>query len=224
MIVKKKNISSQVKSIRQVVYDTLKELILTGAVSPGEHLREREIAANFSVSTTPVKEALRRLEQEGLVMTKPRRGTYVSSRISDFMEEVSWARSALEGVAARLAAIKISDAEIEELRAQLEEMQRYTREGNAEKLVELNERFHLRIRDIAKNDYVEQQISAVRDFDRVVRKQALSNPEELERAYREHRFIFERIAERDPDGAEEAMRSHIRRTAGFVKTMKGSDR
>ncbi|MDF2962093.1 MAG: hypothetical protein K0S39_3828 [Paenibacillus sp.] len=210
------DISSQVLSIREVVYENLKEAILTGNIAQGSHLKERDIAQNFGVSTTPVKEALRRLDQEGLVFTKPRVGTFVSNKIMSSIEEISWAKSALEGVAARLAAIKISDEEIEIMREHMAKINKATQEDNSELLFELNEAFHNMILDIAQNDYIVQQISAVRAYDRVVRKQALSDTQELDRAYHEHYLVFEKIMQRDPDGAEEAMRNHIRRTASFV--------
>lgn len=214
------DISSQVLSIRDMVYDTLKEAILTGQIEQGAHLKERDIAENFGVSTTPVKEALRRLDQEGLVITKPRVGTYVSNRIMSSIEEISWARSALEGVAARLAAIKITDRECETLQAHMEKIHEATLDNNGEVIYQLNEAFHQMILEIASNDYIVQQIGAVRAFDRAVRKQALSNHQEFERAYQEHKLICGKITSKDPDGAEEAMRSHIRRTASYVTQSK----
>ncbi|TDF98829.1 GntR family transcriptional regulator [Paenibacillus piri] len=210
------DISSQVLSIREMVYETLKEAILTGNIAQGAHLKERDIAENFGVSTTPVKEALRRLDQEGLVITKPRIGTFVSTNIMSSVEEITWAKSALEGVAARLAAIKITDGEIETLRQHIEKIEKATEADDSALLYELNPAFHAMILSIAKNDYIVQQIAAVRAFDKVVRKQALSDIEELDRAYKEHYSIFEKISQRDPDGAEDAMRTHIRRTANFV--------
>ncbi|MEI7026614.1 GntR family transcriptional regulator [Paenibacillus sp. y28] len=210
------DISAQVVSIREKVYETLKEAILNGSLPQGAHLKERDIAHNFGISTTPVKEALRRLDQEGLVLTKPRIGTFVSSNIMRSVEEISWARSALEGVAARLAAIKITDEECRRLEAQIGRMEQATAAGNGELLYELNEAFHRFILTVSQNDYIVQQIHAVRAFDKAVRKQALSDREELERAIGEHRLIYECIIRRDPDAAEQAMVRHIRRTASFV--------
>jgi DNA-binding GntR family transcriptional regulator len=214
------DISSQVLSIREMVYEALKEAILTGSIAQGSHLKERDIAQNFGVSTTPVKEALRRLDQEGLVITKPRIGTFVSSNIMSSIEEISWAKSALEGVAARLAAIKASDREIEALQEHMAKIEQATKSDDGALLYELNESFHTMILNIARNDYLTQQIAAVRTYDKAVRKQALSDTKELGRAYKEHYLVFEKIKLRDPDGAEEAMRSHIRRTASFVMTQK----
>lgn len=210
-------ISSQTRSVRGILYETLKEDILSEQYEAGFHLRERELAKTFGVSTTPLKEALRRLEQEGLVYTVPRKGTFVSKSIMSSVEEINWARSSLEGVAARLAAMKITEEELEKLEAVIEKMAIYTEEKNSEELIKLNLIYHQLIRKAAKNDYIDQQIEAVRSFDRYTRKKALAYTEEIERAYLDHYRIFEKIKAHDLDGAEEAMRSHIRRTASFIK-------
>lgn len=211
------DIASQTRSIRDVIYERLKDAILSEQYKPGHHLKERDLAKQFGISTTPLKEALRRLEQEGLVTTSARRGTFVSGDIMNSVEEINWARSALEGVAARLAALKISDEEIEQLTAVIDKMRAYTEAKDAAQLIVLNEHFHKLIRMCAKNNYIFQQIEAIRSFDRSFRKKALSHKDELERGFQEHYEIYRNIIARDADGAEKAMISHIRRTIVFVK-------
>jgi DNA-binding GntR family transcriptional regulator len=208
------------KSIRDVVYERLKDAILSEQFKPGHHLKERELAKLYGISTTPLKEALRRLEQEGLVTTSARRGTFVSTDIMNSIEEINWARSALEGVAARLAALKISDAEIGQLTEVIEQMRGFTEQKNVEQLLILNGDFHKLIRTFAKNNYIVQQIEAIHSFDRSFRQKALSHEEELERGFQEHVNIYRNICARDADGAEQAMISHIRRTIVFVKNSK----
>lgn len=210
-------ISSQTRSVRDILYETLKEEILSHQYEAGFHLRERELANKFGVSTTPLKEALRRLEQEGLVYTIARKGTFVSNSIMSSIEEINWARSSLEGVAARLAALKNTEKDMRQLEVIIGKMAVYTEEKNSEELIKLNLIFHQLIGEIAKNDYIAQQIEAVRSFDRYIRKKALAYTDEIERAFQDHRVIFEKIKARDLDGAEEAMRKHIRRTISFVK-------
>lgn len=207
----------QTKSIRDVVYERLKDAIISGQYKPGHHLKERELAKLYGISTTPLKEALRRLEQEGLVTTSARRGTFVSSDIMNSVEEINWARSALEGVAARLAALKISDDEISQLGAVVDQMKLFTEQKNVEQLLSLNADFHKRIRTYAKNNYIYQQIEAIHSFDRSFRRQALSHEDELERGFLEHVQIYRQICARNADEAEHAMISHIRRTIMFVK-------
>jgi DNA-binding GntR family transcriptional regulator len=212
-----KSIHQQTRSVRDVVYEALKERILSEKYPPKMQLKERELSEQFGVSTTPIKEALRKLELEGLVVTRPRKGTFVSSQIMNSVEEITFARSALEGVAARLAASKITERDLLQLQNVVEQMKVYTMEKNSEGLIESNKVFHELIIKAAKNDYIEMQISAVKDFANVVREYALADVDELARAFEEHHVIYEKISAKDPDGAEEAMRNHIRRTLRFIK-------
>jgi DNA-binding GntR family transcriptional regulator len=211
------NIAQQTRSVRDVVYEKMKEAILMEQYKPGFRLNERELARQFRISTTPLKEAFRLLEQEGLVVTRPRVGTYVSADIMTSIEEIHMVRAALEGVAVRLAATKITDAEIGELGLALQQMEKYTKEKNAEKLVGANDYFHKLIRAFAKNNYVSKQIEAIRSFDLSFRRKALSHVEEFDRAFAEHREIYLQIAAKDPAAAEKAMQVHIHRTTMFVK-------
>ncbi|WP_237163197.1 GntR family transcriptional regulator [Paenibacillus sp. BIHB 4019] len=216
------DIALQTRSIRDVIYEKLKEAILSEQYKAGHHLKERELAKQFGISTTPLKEALRRLEQEGLVTTSARRGTFVSSDIMNSVEEINWARSALEGVAARLAALKITDEEAGVLTDTTEQMRIYTEAKDTEQLIALNGHFHKLIRTYAKNNYIFQQIEAIHSFDRSFRKKALSHEDELERGFQEHYAIYQAIVAKDADLAEKLMIGHIRRTIEFVKESKAA--
>ncbi|EDL65585.1 GntR family transcriptional regulator [Bacillus sp. SG-1] len=209
-------ISEQSRSIRELIYEVLKEGILNGNYEPGEHLRERELATEFNVSTTPIKEALRQLGKEGLVVTKARKGTFVSNSVMSSVEEITLARAALEGVAAGLAALKRTEKELEELQSYIQRMKEYTEKKDSEKLEKINGLFHDAIRNAAKNDYISHQIESVRSFDQFIRKKALSDKEEHTRAFEEHLLIFTNIKEMNGEGAENAMRSHINRTKKFA--------
>ncbi|WP_241840510.1 GntR family transcriptional regulator [Fictibacillus sp. S7] len=213
-------IHKQTRSVRDVVYETLKNGILSEQLSPEMHLKERALSEQLGVSTTPIKEALRRLELEGLVYTRPRRGTFVSTQIMKSVEEITLARSSLEGVAARLAASKITEEQKKQLGTIIEQMEVYTMDKNSDGLRKSNEAFHHFIIKAAKNDYIEKQITSLKAFANVVRKHALANVNELDRAYEEHHLIFTKVGSNDPDGAEEAMRNHIRRTLSFCKENK----
>lgn len=216
MDVIQEKIRKQSRSVRDLIYEVLKEAILNGEYEQGHHLIERELAKEFNVSTTPIKEALRQLGKEGLVITKPRKGSFVSSSVMNSVEEITWARAALEGVAAGLAALKRTEDEIGSLQSIIKSMEKYTLEKNSEKLEEYNSIFHDLIRQAAKNDYISQQIESVRSFDQFIRKQALSDKDEHQRAFNDHLSIFNKIKEKDAEGAEDAMRNHIHRTKEFA--------
>jgi DNA-binding GntR family transcriptional regulator len=210
-------IASETRLVRDVVYEKLKEAILTQRYKPGHHLVERELAQLFNISTTPLKEAIGLLKQEGLVVTRPRVGTFVSNDIMNSLEEINLVRAALEGVAARLAAIKITESEIYKLHGTVQEMEKYTKEQDTDKIIQINAQFHMFIRTFAKNNYVSKQIEAIHSFDRHFRKIALSHMDELGRALKEHQQIYEKIAARDPEGAEASIRTHIQLTTMRVK-------
>ncbi len=210
-------IDSETRLVRDVVYEKIKEAILTERYKPGDHLVEREIASQFNISTTPLKEAIGLLKQEGLVITRPRVGTFVSNDIMNSLEEINLVRAALEGVAARLAATKITEDEIQQLRDVIKEMEVYTKKQDIEKIIDLNAHFHKLIRTFAKNNYVSKQIEAIHSYDRHFRRIALSQAGELNHALKEHKQIFEKIAARDLDKAEEAIRNHIHLTTIRVK-------
>lgn len=208
------NIKDQTRSVRDVVYEQLKKAILEGHYKPGCQLNERQLAQQFNVSTTPLKEALRHLEQEGLIETRPRIGSFVSQDIMISIEEINLVRAALEGIAARLAAMKIDEAEIEQFGKIIEEMAYYTKTKKLEKLVETNDYFHKLISIFARNNYIAKQVAATRSFDL---KKVLSDPAELELAYNDHYLIYTKIIQRDPDGAEAAIRDHINRNVEFIR-------
>src|SRR5699024_6458249 len=111
----KRKISIQTKPVREMVSDYLREAILSGEYKPGEYIIERGLADNLGISTTPVKEALRQLEYEGIVVTINRKGTMVSNNLMNSWEEINYARSAIEGVAAGLASRKCTNDEIDEV-------------------------------------------------------------------------------------------------------------
>jgi DNA-binding GntR family transcriptional regulator len=205
--------------VRDVVYQELKEAILQGKYKPGVHLKEREVAHQFRISTTPVKEALRLLQQEGLVVTRPRVGTYICNDIMNSIIEIRLARSALEGVAARLAAMKASPEEVEQLLRSVQKIEACTKARNIPAMVEACEQFDILIQRAAKNDYIAKQIESVRVFDLCSRRKIVSHLDEMDLLCEEHRRIFQKIADHDPGGAEEVTRAHVRRsTVSAVKT------
>ncbi|MFS0750415.1 GntR family transcriptional regulator [Oceanobacillus sp. 1P07AA] len=208
-----KKISMQSRSVRDLIYDYLKEAIINGEYEPGFHLRERELAKTFEVSTTPIKEAFRLLSNEGLVSTQSRKGTFVSADIMSSVEEIARVRAALEGVAARFAALKRSNEELVQLETVIKQMEKYTSENNREKLNEFNSEFHQFIRKCARNGFIFKQVESIHSYDQFIRKKALSNIEEHEKAFKEHFLIYKMIVDQDADGAERVMRDHIIRSA-----------
>ncbi|WP_235999559.1 GntR family transcriptional regulator [Qaidamihabitans albus] len=137
----------QYSSKSDIVCAMLRELIISGEIAPAEPLRQRDLAARFGVSQTPVREALRRLESEGLVVNDPHRGATVRESRSGVVEDNAQIRAALESLGARLAARAISEEQLKVLRRLNDEM-RTVPEGD-ERYAELNREFHFTIYESA---------------------------------------------------------------------------
>lgn len=212
-------LGSPVISVSDMVYESLKDAILKGRLLQGQQVNEREIAKQLNISVTPVKDALRKLEKEGLTTILPRKGTFVAEGIMNSFEEIYMVRSAFEGVAAQLAANKITDEEITLLGSHIAKMEIASNRGDVQQCILLNQEFHSIIREMSRNSYVIHQLKVIRSFEAVIQKQLLSEKDELLRAFQDHKQIYEAIARRDEEAAEAASRSHSKRTVSYVKSL-----
>ena len=198
----------QYASRSELVYKELRDAIEKGALKPGERVMEVEIAAWLKVSRTPVRDALRRLETEGVLALEPRNGLVVSSLDRQAMLELYAMREVLEGTAARLCARHASDFE----RMELEELVKREEKlrGNFEALARHNRLFHEAVHRGAHNRYLEKSLSAVNDSMWLLGKSQMLMPHRAKTAQSEHRELAAAILKRDPDAAEEAARRHVR--------------
>ena len=193
------------------VQEALREAIIAGRFAPGEKLNERQLAAELGVSTTPVKEALQRLQIDGLVRIEPRRGIYAKFDARQ-ASEMSMARAALESMIARQAANNASEKDIESLEQAVERMGEATRKGNVAKLIALNKDFHDLIQRASGCTYLVSLQEGLHIYERLTRAALLGSAAERERVLREHKAIAVAIGARDPDRAERAMRDHVIRS------------
>ena len=196
--------------------ESIRESIVKGDFEPGQRLNERELSAAMGISTTPIKEALRLLEQMGFVKTRPRKGTFVSDVVNSSLSEIFMIRANLEGLAARFAATKITPECTHTLKTLLAEMKELAAEGNAEKLEPLNTSFHAAIHEFAENPMLTQALANILSMDRAFRKRALQYQGELELGFFEHQGIGDAVCSGNAEFAELRMRSHILRTAEKV--------
>lgn len=208
--------TKSISSLRDVALEFLRDAIFSGHYKPGDHLKERDLSELLGISTTPIKEALRILSHEGLVETIPRKGTYVAELADTSIEELMMVKAVLEGLAAKLAAIKIKKQELVVLEKHVKLMKQLTESKEIEQLVLANSKFHMLIREIAKNQFMFQTLNNVIAFDHSFRKRALKDDYEIEEGYQEHYEIFRAIKERKPDLAENLMKDHILRTVTDV--------
>jgi DNA-binding GntR family transcriptional regulator len=188
-------------------YDLLLSDIEEGELAPGTRLRELALAARFGLSRTPVREALKRLELQGLVVHEPHHGAVVASLDYAQIVELYLMREMLEGTAARLAAQHATNVEIDVLRKMVEDDRRLAGDGRL--LARTNRQFHKQIRDTARNRFLSQALETLRISLALLAGTTLGEPGRGATAVDEHADIVAHIAHRDPDGAERAARAHI---------------
>ena len=191
-----------------LVYQKLREAIERGDLKPGERVMEVEVAEWLKVSRTPVREALRRLESEGMLTLEPRVGLAVASISRQAMLELYVMREVLEGTAARLCARNASDFELMELEELVKREARLQDDFDA--LARHNRLFHEAVHRGAHNRYLEKSLSAVNDSMWLLGKSQMLLPERAKLAQTEHAELLAAIRKRDPDAAEKAARRHVR--------------
>ena len=149
--------------LRDVVFNTLREAILKGELKPGERLMELQLAAKLGVSRTPIREAIRMLEQEGLAVTIPRKGAEVARMTEKDMEDVLQIRDALDELAASIACEQISEEELAELRHTMHEFEESTKTGDVKRIAEADVRFHDIIYHATRNVKLENMLNNLRE-------------------------------------------------------------
>lgn len=197
----------QYASRSELVYQKLRDAIASGKLAPGQRVMEVEVAEWLAVSRTPVREALRRLEGDGMLHVEPRTGLIVSSITREAMLELYVMREVLESTAARLCAEHASELELmalEELTKREERSQ-----GDLQALVRVNRLFHDTIHRAAHNRYLEKSLTAVNDSMCLLGKSQMLIPARAKEAKAEHAEIFDAIRKRDADAAERIARKHV---------------
>ena len=198
----------RMRSLREHVHEELRQAIISGRLKTGAKLNERQLAADLGTSTSPLKEALRQLEAEGLVRTEPRRGSYVTFSARQ-AEEMTLARAALESIIARQAAKHAPQEAFDLLQAVIEKMRVAMEGGDVERLIVLNEEFHDAIHDASGCDYLRRLQNAQRMYDHATRITVLADAETRRKSFLEHEAIMQAVVARDADRAERLMREHI---------------
>jgi DNA-binding GntR family transcriptional regulator len=199
------------RGLRDHVQEALREAIISGRFRSGEKLNERLLAAELGVSTTPVKEALQRLEIDGLVRIEPRRGVYAQFNAKQ-AEQMMLARAALEGMIAHQAAQHAGHDDFDRIDRCIAEMGEATAAGAVEQLIALNEKFHDAIHLASGCGYLVSLLDGQRMYDRATRFGLLGDSAERSHALREHRAIARALGSGDADLTELAMREHIIRS------------
>lgn len=192
----------------EAAYRYIKSAIQRAQFKPGERLRETELAEHVGLSRTPVREALSRLQAEGLVTHDATRGVIVAELDYSMVTELYYMREVLEGTAARLAAQHASDVELSILDDHCQQYEALLSDPNA--LPRSNRRFHETLYRCSHNRYLLNMVMVLHDALSLLGGTTLSDPERAAETLREHRAVVTAIRARDAEAAEQAMRAHIR--------------
>ena len=190
----------------QLAYRRLLDEIRGGALGPGARLRETELADRMGISRTPVREAIRQLETDGLVVHLPRQGATIRSLDHAEVVELYEMRAVLEGTAARLAARAASEVE----RAELAALNAELAETPAGPLArEVNRQFHRMLLEAARNRFLLKSMSALQKTLLILGPSTLADPSRATSAVAEHAAVLAALEARDGGAAEAAMRAHV---------------
>ena len=204
------------RPLREIVYEQLKRQILTGRITPGTRMMEVELADEMGVSRTPVREAIRKLEKEGLVTIEPRRGAYASDISVKDMVDTLEVREDLEGLAAALAAERMTEEQIDELVKITEGYSEAILNSDTEKIIHYDEKFHKHIVSCSGNKTLIQLSEIVQELALRFRYIYYDDFSRYENMPVEHRQIIAAITSGDADTARKSADSHVKKLKEFV--------
>ncbi|MHB9755625.1 GntR family transcriptional regulator [Streptomyces sp. BYX5S] len=216
----------QQTSMQAKVAEELRRMIISGELPPRSSLSEMTLSQTFGVSRTPIREALKQLQIEGLVEVRPRVGTFVAVPSRREITELFQMKELLEGAAARLLAFRGNVPEVERLATTMREADEAVRAGDSEKYEKLVHDFHELIIVGADNSKLEAHYRTLMNqlaYARLVRT-SLAQPGRLSESDHEHHRVLDLILAKDGDGAERVMREHVRRSHQALMAGMDEDR
>ena len=200
-------------SLSTKVFHTIREDILSGKYRYHEELKEKTIGDELGVSRTPVREALRQLELEGLVSIIPNKGAYVVGISKSDIQDIYEIRSRLEGLCAKWACDHITAEQLDELEENIYLSEFHAgRAGHAEQILELDNKFHEILYEASLSKMLKHELSAFHHYVERVRKITLSMPERVTKSNEEHRMIVEALKNHNEEKAEELATKHMLNT------------
>ncbi len=203
--------------LRDVVFNTLREAILRGDLKPGERLMEIQLANQMGVSRTPIREAIRMLEQEGLAVTMPRKGAQVAKMTLKGMEDVLEIRAALDELACQLACERITEEQLLSLEKKKIEFERCLKSANVKQIAEADVSFHDVIYEATGNPKLVSLLNNLREQVYRYRVEYLKESENYPILIKEHEAVFQSLLNRNAEDATLAIREHVANQAIAVK-------
>ena len=205
--------------LRDVVFHTLRGAILKGELKPGERLMELQLAAKLGVSRTPIREAIRMLEQEGLAVTIPRRGAEVAKMTEKDMQDVLQVREALDELAAGIACECMTEEELESLKKAMEAFEQATATKDIKQIADTDMVFHDIIYQATRNPKLVNILNNLREQMYRYRVEYLQDEKNYPILQQEHREMVQGFIEKNKALVVDSMRRHVENQAVAVKTM-----
>ena len=210
--------------LRDAVFETLREAILKGVLSPGQHLMEMQLAYQLGVSRTPVREAIRMLELEGLVNMVPRKGARVAAISEKSLCDVLEVRRALEELSVRLACTRMERDDLEKLDSINQQFIRACQGDDVVQIARIDESFHAVIYEAADNAKLLQLLNQMQNQMYRYRIEYIKLKERRQILVEEHKKIIHSLARRDADAAAEAINNHIAHQEQYVMSVIQSNK
>jgi len=195
------------RALYQEVAELLRQRIFNRELTPGSWIDELKLAEEYGISRTPLREALKVLAAEGLVTMKVRRGAYVTEVSERDLTDVYHLLALLESDAAGVVATQATDAQLKELQTLHRELEKSV--SNREKFFQINERFHMRLLEIADNRWRDQMVADLRKVMKLNRHNSLLKNGRIEESLAEHQAIMNALLARDAMATAQAMRAHF---------------
>lgn len=197
------------RSLTSLIFDKIREDILNDKYTAGDKIVEAKLADELGVSRTPVREALKQLELDGLVDNIPNRGVVVKGISNQDIYDIYTIRVAIEGIAARWAVERMDDTIVDTLSEIYDLMEFYTFKNDVDKIFELNTKFHETIYQATKSRYLEQVLRDFQLFIKSTRNKSLKCDGRSEEALLEHKLILEGFKEKNAEKAYNATIAHV---------------
>jgi DNA-binding GntR family transcriptional regulator len=195
------------RALYEEVAELLRQRIFARELAPGSWIDEMRLAEEYGISRTPLREALKVLATEGLVTMKMRRGAYVTEVNDKDQHDVYHLLSLLESDAAGVVAVQASDAELAELNSIHQEL--VAAVVNTDKFFAINERFHMRLLEIANNRWRDQMVADLRKVMKLNRHNSLLKSGRIEESLREHQALLDALLARDVTASVTRMQAHF---------------
>ncbi|MCR5144703.1 MAG: GntR family transcriptional regulator [Lachnospiraceae bacterium] len=195
--------------LRDVVYNTLRNAILRGELLPGERLMEMHLANKLGVSRTPIREAIKLLEDEGLAVTVPRKGAQVAKMTEKDLQDVLEIRNALDELAVSMACARKKPEQLQTLKEALESFEFATKSKDPRKIAEEDEKFHNVIYEMADNPKLTRVVVDLREQMYRYRYEYVKDNETYEKLIQEHKEMIAGLENNDVEHLKEIMHTHL---------------